>query len=129
MADWFNSLFSNKLFDFFSNSLDKAGKAYASSALAAQQEARDYTAMREDTAVQRRVEDLKAAGLNPYLALTNGSLQAGASSAATAGTSQAEGSIASAGIAIEAMNAMTSAIKAIMQGANGLAGNILKAAK
>ena len=48
-------------------------------------EDRAYTAMREDSAIQRRVKDIEAAGLNPYLAIQGG-LGEAASSASTVGS-------------------------------------------
>lgn len=117
MADWLNNLFSHNLFGFVTDQLNKFGQSYASSARAAEQEARDYTAQREDTAVQRRVEDIKAAGLNPYLALTNGSLQSADSSSANSASSAAQGVLEGAGLSVNLIKTLTSAYKAIADSA------------
>lgn len=60
----------------YQNMLTENNRAYEQALLreqrAYEQYLRDYQAQREDTAIQRHVKDLKAAGINPYYALQGG---------------------------------------------------------
>lgn len=56
----------------------------------AQQSARAWDKMMDDTKYQRLMKDLDKAGLNPYLALNNGSISAGAAPASTKASYKAD---------------------------------------
>lgn len=70
--------------------LDEAEREYNS---AEAQKQRDWEKMMSDTAISRAVHDIKAAGLNPWLALNGGSLgpastPSGASASSSSGSSK-----------------------------------------
>lgn len=65
----------------YQNALTENNRAYEQAMLKG---ARDYETWFDSTAVQRRIQDIKAAGLNPWLALQNGGIGAnGTSSSAS----------------------------------------------
>lgn len=74
----------------YQNALTQNNRAYE---LALLQESRNYdaylrnyNAMREDTQIQRMVKDIKAAGLNPWLALQSGGVSGSSAQSQTAGS-------------------------------------------
>ena len=68
----------------YQNALTENNRAYEQAML---KDARDYETWFDSTAVQRRVDDIKAAGLNPWLALQSGGISPGSSSSPSAGSS------------------------------------------
>lgn len=73
-----------KIGNAFSGTTDAAKKEYEAyltnvnnrNEFLAQQSARAWDKMMDDTKIQRQMKDLEAAGLNPYLTLNNGSITA-----------------------------------------------------
>lgn len=72
---------------------DLALQAYANenSAIEAQK-ARDWNAQREDTYYQRMVEDMKAAGINPIMAISGGGADISPSPTASSSSARSSGS-------------------------------------
>lgn len=110
-----------KIDNFFSGKVTSAKQAYENyladyeyrrnqEAISAQNA---LTFAREDSQVQRLMEDYKKAGLNPYMLLTGGNLSSGVVSSQASAPSYKRSSSKSDKSSNEGMKAVTSAIKAI----------------
>lgn len=80
-------------------SLDNAARAFAANEAAKQ---REWEKMMSDTAIQRQVADLKAAGLNPWLAVQHGGSGASTPSGSSATSQSGQASKADNKLAIAA---------------------------
>lgn len=97
IANFFGGVDSSSLYQ---NALTENNRAYEQAML---RESRDYDAFlrsynadREDTQIQRLVADIKAAGLNPWLALQSGGVSGSSANIAGQGSSSKPGGGSSA---------------------------------
>lgn len=107
------------------DNLEKLINAFTSSARQYALEDRAWTAAREDTAIQRRIKDLEAAGMNPWLAVQSGLGEGAAASSSQVGKETNDAiSMATSATAVLAQYASLPA-KNFNQLANGIR-NIVK---
>lgn len=90
------------------------------------QKQRDWEEQMSNTAVQRQVADIKAAGLNPWLALNGGSV-AGASTPSGA-TASSNSAFANVYGTTQLLGTFTKALTSMANSAMQVVGNVAKAA-
>lgn len=128
-GNWFLD-FLNSAKDFLTNPFDITGKNAAAAQFERQvvldnaartfnaneaQKQRDWERMMSDTQYQRAVADLKAAGLNPWLALQNGGFSGSTPSGSSASSSSGSSSMANNKSIMVAAGLIATALKMFLK--------------